>query len=155
MKYSRHLRLAFVLLERVLPDGAPLAGDLIEEFERRQSRLWLWWQVLAAIATACRRRPSDIRPLRLVDLQPTEAAERSRRMNLRVRRINLSASPLPGVGGLGLVALAFLVTAVLPGVWWALLASAIAGASIGLVVLARRRAASPPVPTIRPQLAPR
>lgn len=45
-------RLALALLARFAPDSAPLAGDLIEEFNRRQSRSWFWWQVLAVIVAA-------------------------------------------------------------------------------------------------------
>ena len=99
-------RLALALLERCISDGSPLAGDLIEEFERRQSIVWFWWQVLAAIAIASFNQPGEIRPLQLVDLQPADAVERSRRMmRSECRAVNLSASPLSGVGGLGLLVL--------------------------------------------------
>jgi len=77
--------------------------------------------------------------LRLVDLQPNDALERSRRMSLRFGTVNLTASPLPGVGGLGLVALAILVTMVMPGAWWALLASVLGGILLGVGMIARRR----------------
>jgi hypothetical protein len=129
-------RLALALLERFDPDGAPLAGDLVEEFARRQSVAWFWWQVLAAIAIASFNRPAEIRPLQLVDLQPADAVERSRTIRLRTRRVNLSASPLSGVGGLGLLVLAFHITAVAPGAWWVLLASALAGVLIGITLIA-------------------
>jgi hypothetical protein len=129
-------RLALALLERFDPGAAPLAGDLVEEFARRQSIAWFWWQVLAAIAIAAFNRPAEIRPLQLVDLQPADAVERSRTIHLQTRRVNLSASPLSGVGGLGLLALAFHITAVAPGAWWILLASALAGVSIGITLIA-------------------
>lgn len=132
-------RLALRLLEHAAPDGAPLAGDLVEEFQRGHSRVWFWWQVVAAIWIATSRRSKDIRPLKLVDLQPSDAAERSRRMSIRFRPVNLTASPLYGVGGLGLVALSLLVTLVVPGVWWLLLASSLAGALLGIVMIAMRR----------------
>jgi hypothetical protein len=73
-------RPALALLECLVPDSAFLAGDLAEEYQRRQSRCWLWWEVLGAIAIAWCTRPDAIRPLRLVDLQPADAVERTRRM---------------------------------------------------------------------------
>jgi hypothetical protein len=149
---TRHTpRLALALLELFVPDSAPLAGDLLEEFERRQhSRGWLWWQVLAAIATASFERPAEIRPLRLVDLQPAEALECSRRIGLRFRPVNLSASPLSEVGGLGLVVLAFLITTVMPAAWWVLLVSTLAGAVLSIIIIAARRTWPQPTTTIRP-----
>jgi hypothetical protein len=141
-------RLALALLERCIPDGSPLAGDLIEEFERRQSIVWFWWQVLAAIAIASFNQPAEIRPLQLVDLQPADAVERSRRMmSFDCRAVNLSASPLSGVGGLGLLVLALHVTVVAPGAWWMLLGSALAGVLIGIGLIARH-AKSPEGATI-------
>jgi hypothetical protein len=124
-------RLALALLERLVPDNAPLAGDLVEEFERRQSSAWFWWQVLAALVAAASDRPAEIRPLQLVDLQPLDALERTDRWRRQVRPVNLSASPLSGIGGLGLVVLACLVTVVVPGAWWALLASMLGGVVLG------------------------
>lgn len=136
MKPSRPPRLALALLERLVPDSAPLAGDLVEEFERRQSRAWFWRQVLAASLTASFARSGEIRPLRLVDLQPADALERSRRWSLRFRPVNLGGSV--GVGGLGLAVLAVLVTLTVPGIWRLLLASTLAGVLVGIVLIARR-----------------
>lgn len=131
-------RLALALLERFVPDGEPLAGDLVEELERRRSTAWFWFQVLAAIATASLARRGEIRPLRLVDLQPADAVERARRASIRFNRVNLSASPVSDVGGLGLVVLGSLVTIVMPAAWWLLLASALAGVLLGLAIIAVR-----------------
>ena len=131
-------RLALALLERFVPDGEPLAGDLVEELERRRSTAWFWFQVLAAIATASLARRGEIRPLRLVDLQPADAVERARRASIRFNRVNLSASPVSDVGGLGLLVLGSLVTIVMPAAWWLLLASALAGVLLGLAIIAVR-----------------
>jgi hypothetical protein len=131
-------RLALALLERLVPDSEPLAGDLLEEFERRQSVLWLWWQVLGASATALFARSVEIRPLRLVDVQPADALERSRRMSLRFPPVNLTASPIAGVSGLGLVIFAGLVTMFAPAAWWLLVASALAGVLLGILIIAWR-----------------
>jgi hypothetical protein len=137
---NRHApRLALALLEHIVPNSASLAGDLLEEFGRRQSRLWLWWQVLAAIVTAFLQRPDEIRPLRLVDVQPADALERSRRTTRLFRPVNLSASPLSDVGGLGIVVLACLLTTVMPAAWWVVLSSMCGGAMLGLVIIATRR----------------
>jgi hypothetical protein len=132
-------RLALELLERFGPDSAPLTGDLVEEFARRQSRTWFWWQVVAIIAIALFKRPDVIRPLQLVDLQPSDAAERSRRLAVRFHPVNLTASPLHGIGGLGLVALSLLLTMVIPGAWWLLLACMLAGVVLGIIMIAMHR----------------
>lgn len=132
-------RAPIALLEWLVPDAAPLAGDLVEEFEHRQSVLWLWWQVLAAIVALLFDHPLEIRPLRLVDDQPLDAMERTRDWNRRFRNINLSASPIPGVGGLGLLVLCVLVTMVMPGAWWGLLGSTVAGVALGVGLIASRR----------------
>jgi hypothetical protein len=142
-------RVALALLERFVPDSGPLAGDLIEDFERRQSSPWFWWQVLAAVSTAWFERPAEIRPLRLVDVQPADALERSRALNLRFRPVNLSASPSSGVGGLGLVVLAFHLSIVTPGAWGLLLASTLTGLSLGIVIIVSRRKPPKAATTIR------
>ena len=132
-------RVALALLERFAPDSEPLAGDLVEEFERRPSIVWFWVQVLAAIAAGWGTCADEIRPLRLVDLQPADALERTRRLSLRFPSVNLSASPVTGVGGLGLVILASLVTRVSPTMWSLLLVSALAGCALGVVMIVARR----------------
>jgi hypothetical protein len=143
-------RLALALLERLVPDSEPLAGDLVEDFEQRKSTVWFWLQVLAAVATASFARQIEIRPLRLVHLQPADALERSRRMNLRFRSVNLSGSPVSGVGGLALVICASLVTVVVPGAWWLLLASVLAGVMLAIVTIAMRGGTSTPGPKSGP-----
>ena len=139
MRDRRAPRLALALLERFVPDSEPLAGDLVEEFERRPSTVWFWVQVLAAVAAGWGARTDEIRPLRLVDLQPADAVERTRR-SLRFPSVNLSASPVAGVGGLGVVILACLVTLVMPAAWWLLLASTLAGCALGVVMIIARDA---------------
>jgi hypothetical protein len=140
-------RFALALLERFVPGSEPLAGDLVEAFHHRPSRAWFWIQVLAAIAmhawralsTGLGRGACEIRPLRLVDVQPADAAERARRFALRFPAVNLSASPVAGVGGLGLAIFGGLMTIAAPGAWWLLGASAVAGGALGGVMIAARR----------------
>ena len=148
---DRHApRLALALLERLVPDSEPLAGDLVEEFEGRPSTVWFWVQVLAAIAAAAwGARNAEIRPLQLVDLQPADAVERTRRMTLRFPSVNLSASPVSGVGGLGFVIFAGLTTMFMPAAWWLLLASALAGCALGIAMIVVRERAQQKGPVIR------
>lgn len=131
-------RVAIALLERFVPDCEGLTGDLLEDFERRHSSLSLWWQVLAALAASRLQRDPEIRPLHLVDLQPVDAVQRARQWHARFERVNLSASPVAGVGGLGLVALASYVTVLVPGTWWLLAASVLTGVVLGIALIAVR-----------------
>jgi hypothetical protein len=132
-------RLALALLERVVPGSASMAGDLVEEYRRRPSRWRVWREVLAAIAIAWRERDDEIRPLRLVDLQPTDAVERTRRIALRLEPINLIASPLAGTGGLTTAVLVLIMTFVMPGAWWLIAIGLFAGVGLGAVLIAVHR----------------
>ena len=80
-------------------------------------------------------RAAEIRPLRLVD-----GVVASDDRHMRVRQdwptVNLTASPIHGVGGLGLVALAVLITVSASGTWWIALGVVLSGFAIGLVRLA-------------------
>ena len=115
-------RLAVALLRRFLPDNEALAGDLLERYEVTHSRLWFWREVLAAIVIRALQQRDRDRPL--------------------PRHVNLTASPLPGIGGLGLVALLVLVRVVSHGLlWWIALPAISGGVALGvtLVLLRRRR----------------
>ena len=132
-------RLALALLERFVPDSEPLAGDLVEAFAAHPSTMWFWGQTLGALVTAAwAARTGEIRPLRLVEVQPADAIERTRRFGLRFPAVNLTASPLPGVGGLGLAIFAGLVTLFTPAAWWALFGTAVAGCALSGVLIVRR-----------------
>ena len=144
MMTRRPPRLAMRLLDYFLPDNEPLTGDLLEEFERRQSSWWLWRQVVAAILATPRARPGDA-PGRLGLLDPNVAAALpASRPPLR-RRLNLTASPIHGIGGLGLVALAFLITVAAPGTWLVMIAIVLSGSLLGIVLaVIRHRAGHAP-----------
>ena len=131
-------RLAMWLLTRFVYDDEPLTGDLLEEFQLRQSRWWFWRQTLAAITAASSRRSREIRPLRLVDGDPGPRFDSPR--DLPRRTVNLTASPIPDVGGLGLLALAVLITLTAPGAWWLVLIAAVGGIVLGIgwIALDRR-----------------
>ncbi len=132
-------RFALALLERLVPGSACMSGDLIEEYERRPSRWRVWREVLAAIAIARFERMDDIRPLRLVDLQPSDAIERTRGLDRLVKSVNLAGSPLPGIGGLGLAVLLLLMTLVMPAAWWLFVVAMFGGTVLGVVMIAMHR----------------
>jgi hypothetical protein len=139
-------RLPVALLHRFLDDNEPLAGDLLEGFAARQSRLWFWRQVLLAIAIRLFQHRDQERPLGLAG-HSFVPAERGRNVE-HPRRINLTASPLPDVGGLGLVALGVLVALVRPAVLWIFLPAILGGVAFGLTMaIIRRRVALSGPPT--------
>ncbi len=144
MMTRRPPRLAMRLLDYFLPDNEPLTGDLLEEFERRQSRCWFWRQALAAILSTSRVRFTDARaPLGLIERDVPAALPRSM-FPLR-RDVNLTASPIHGVGGLGLLALAFLVSVATPGAWLIMVAIVLSGSLLGVVLaVIRHRAGHAP-----------
>ncbi|HEY0874387.1 MAG TPA: hypothetical protein VGD94_13025 [Vicinamibacterales bacterium] len=133
-------RLAVALLHRFLDENEPLAGDLLEGFAIRQSRLWFWRQVLCAIVLESFRRRDLGHPLGLAD--DPSPVERPR--NFKPRRINLTASPLPDVGGLGLVVFGVLVAIVRPEILWLLVPAVLGGVALGVTMAIVRRPSSGP-----------
>ena len=108
-------RVAVTLLEAFCRDEA-LAGDVLEEFERRQSRWWLWRQVAVVVLLGL--------PYGITRYRPTRRP-----------------MPLP-IGGFGVLAVGILITFVSPGAWWLIGLGAAGGAVIGCVmVLAGRKRA--------------
>jgi uncharacterized protein (TIGR03435 family) len=132
-------RLAIAVLERLVPDSDALAGDLLEEFARRRSLTWLWSQVLACSAHALLHRSDEIRPLKLVDLQPADAIERWRQLSLERMRVNVTPSPLQGVGGVTLAVVVVVLAEIASLLWWVVLASMVAGTVLGLLLIRRHR----------------
>ena len=61
----------------------------------------------------------------------------------REPRINLSGGPVPGIGGLSIVALVFHVALVSPQFLWLPVFGLIAGSLVGAALFARRRIANP------------
>ena len=132
-------RLAIAVLEHFVPDRVALAGDLLEEYERRRSLTWLWVQVGAAVATALCDRSDEIRPLKLVDLQPVDAVERSRRLSLHAMQTTVTPGPLHGVGGVTLAVVVVVLVEVASQLWWVVLASIVVGTMLGLLLIRRHR----------------
>jgi len=54
--------------------------------------------------------------------------------------INMSGIPVSGVGGLGLVAVAFLMTLVFPEAWWLVAIGALGGGVLAAAMIFARRA---------------
>jgi hypothetical protein len=139
MKTSNPPWLAVALLQHAAGSNEPLVGDLLEQFAVRRSRFWFWRQVLFAIVVSLRRRDVNNRPLHLTDEAWGLYADGTR-TRTQPKRINLSASPLPDVGGLGLVVLLMIVTMVRPEALWLVLSAVLGGGVLGIVlVLVRRR----------------
>jgi len=141
MKDIQPPRLAMALLQRIAADNEPLVGDLLEEFGARQSRVWFWRQVLHVLLIGSLRNGREVRPLKLVEHPSALQARRpDDRFRVGPKPVNLSGSPIPGIGGLGLIALGTLVTVVSPQFWWVALVTILAGLLFGIVrVLLRRR----------------
>jgi hypothetical protein len=132
-------RLAVALLHRCLHDHEPLAGDLLERFARGQSRVWFWRQVLYAIVIHLFQSHDAERPLGLADQRFFVPAADGRIQ--QPRRVNLTASPLPHIGGLGLAALSGLVLLVRPEAGWLFVPALAGGVAFGLTLaMIRRRA---------------
>jgi hypothetical protein len=137
---ARAPRLALALLDRFAPGNEPLAGDLLEEYERGRSSLWLWRQVLAAIIISAFRAPREVSVLKLADSSSAVPPPRVSRSDPLPRSVNLSASPVSGIGGLGILAIALLISLVAPQIWWVLLIAVAGGALLGAAwILLRKR----------------
>ena len=144
MKTSKSMqppRFTFWLLQHILTDNESLLGDLFEESGAGRSRAWLWREVLFAVMSHAVRDERTERPLGLF-LGPLSLAPVGPAVTApdHTRRANLSGGPVPGIGGLSLVALAIIVTLVSPQIWWLAGAWVVAGCLVGLaLVLVRRR----------------
>jgi hypothetical protein len=148
MRHRTPPRLAVAFLNRFGPNDDGLVGDLIEDFEAGRSRLWFWKQAGLAAFGETLRPDREIRPLRLVEDHPPLGfiGSRVKAMPSARRMVNLTASPLAGIGGLGLATLALLITWIVPEVWWIAGASMLAGAAAGIVLVAANRRRRDPSP---------
>ena len=112
--------------------------QLIEDFARPRSRSWFWRQALLAVAVSGFRDRREVRrfPLGITEL-PGQEPEVQR--IVLPASINITASPIPHVGGLGLVTLIGLMVAVRPEVAWLVLFSVAVGIVLGVTMAAVRR----------------
>ena len=134
---SRVLRLALWLLGHLASRNEPLAGDLVEQFRVRRSALWLWSQLLLAIAMGSFRQPRTPAALNLTQLDPI-VLEWLVAKKLTPRRVTMS-SPVEGVGGLGMMLMGFLLSTVVPDVWYFVMGGIVCGLTLGMTLAYRRR----------------
>ena len=128
---------ALWLLGHLARRNEPLAGDLVEQFRDGRSSAWLWAQILCAIAMGEFRQPHVPVALNLAPIDPI-VAEWLVSRRLTPRRVNLN-SPVEGVGGLGLMMLGFLLSSVVPDVWWFVIGGIVCGLALGTMLAYRRR----------------
>lgn len=132
-------RLAAALLNRIADRNEALAGDLLEGYQLRRSRVWFWTQLIGAILNGSFRPTGEIRPLRLVEA-PTWQAPRENFDVLRARlNRRLGGTPAVGIGSLGIVALMVLMSLVSPALWMLVLLGMLSGVTAGLIRVAIRR----------------
>ena len=140
MKASHPPQLAIALLRRFVADSEPLVGDLIERFAVSPSRVWFWRQTLLAMVFRPARDPEH--PLVLGEHSRFDTAGIVRTKPL-VRHVNLTGSPIPGIGGLGLVALGVIVALARPNAWLIFLPAIAGGVILGaaMVIVRAKRGA--------------
>jgi uncharacterized membrane protein len=111
---------AVALLQVFCRDEA-LVGDILEEYEFRRSRAWLWRQVGVAVIFSL--------PYGMV--RPARYAPKMQ---------------MP-IGGLGFVTIVALITIVAPGAWWFVAAGAMGGIAlaVALVMSTRHRVMHEPM----------
>jgi hypothetical protein len=131
-------RLALWMLERVARGNEPLVGDLVEECRTRPLRLTLWRELLHATMHRSNDTDLDAYPLRLSAARSVLPTER-RSVSRPARTINLSGGPVPGIGGLSVIALASLLTAMNPHIWWLAAYSLLGGCLVGVVLATMRQ----------------
>ena len=132
-----HARPALWLLGRLADRNEPLAGDLIEQFRGGRSVLWLWGQLLFAMAMGSFRHPRVPVALNLTPIDPV-VAEWLMSRRLPPRRVTLS-SPVEGVGGLGMMMMGILLSTVVPDVWWFVMGAIVCGLVLGMALAYTRR----------------
>jgi hypothetical protein len=135
-------RLAGVWLHRLALDNEPLAGDLVEEFRRRQSRLWLWRQLIAALVMQALYAPHPPVSLNLTPTDPVVAEWLMWKRLDRKRHVSLTGTGIEGVGGLTMVMLGVMMSMVVPAIWWFVVGGIGAGVLLGIAKLRARSSQS-------------
>ncbi len=134
---SRVSHPALWLLGQLAHRNEPLAGDLVEQFRRGRSAPWLWSQLLLAIAMGSFRQARGPVALNLTPIDPI-VAEWLVSRRLTPRRVSMS-SPVEGVGGLGMMMMGFLLSTVVPDVWWFVMGGITCGLGLGMTLAYKRR----------------
>lgn len=142
-------KLALSVLNRLALDNAPLAGDLLEEFRRgKRSSLWLWHQLLQAMLRHALYAPHPPVALNLTPIDPVVAEWLMEKRLYKRKRVNLTGSGVEGIGGLTMVILGFMVSMVIPAVWWFVVGGLAAGALCGVAMVKLQRQVFTPVKPI-------
>ncbi len=131
-------KLANVLLQWLALDNEPLAGDLVEEFRRRRSRLWLWRQLIVALVMQALYAPHPPVSLNLTPVDPVVAEWLMSKRLDKKKQVNLTGSGVEGIGGLTMVILGFMTSMVLPAIWWFVVGGIGAGVLLGVVKVRSR-----------------
>jgi hypothetical protein len=135
MKNLEPPRLANALLHRLALDNEPLAGDLLEEFRTRRSQVWLWRQLIAALVMQALYAPHPPVSLNLTPVDPVVAEWLMSKRLDRKKTVNLTGTSIEGIGGLTMVVLGFLMSSVIPAVWWFVLGGIVSGIVLGLALV--------------------
>ena len=128
-------RLALAVLDRLALDNEPLAGDLLEDFQKRRSRLWLWRQLLFAIVMQALYAPHPPVSLNLVPVDPVVAEWLMAKRLAKPKRVNLTGTSVEGIGGLTMVILGLITTFTVPAIWWFVIGGIAAGIVCGIAML--------------------
>jgi hypothetical protein len=139
MMESTPSRLALILLRRLARTDAPLAGDLVEMYGAGRSRRWLYAQLLTALAIRRRSAAFVPPPLGLAPPDWMPARRRPPGDIADAMAVNMTGSPVHGVGGLGLLALGVLVSVAQPLAWLFPLYAFSGGILLGAVMVVRTR----------------
>ena len=145
MTTTRPPRIAIALLRWLTSDNEALLGDVVEQYQARPSRLWLWNQVLWAAflrpgnpgdaASATDGSLFKLNPIAHPATRPIMPA-----VNLPPVRINVSGIQAEGIGGLGLLSVIIVITLVMPAAWWLAVMGVVGGIVLGgLLVMTHRR----------------
>lgn len=134
-------RLGAVILHRLADRNEALAGDILEGFRIKQSRLWFWRELAGAILTGAFRRSIEVRPIKLVEFPSLPPAhEDFAAKRIRLQTLGLSASPVSGISGWSIVTLIMLISALEPALWVMLAMGMGVGIAVGIGrVIYRRR----------------
>jgi len=138
-------RLALAVLDRLALDNEPLAGDLLEEFKKRRSRLWLWRQLLFAMVMQALYAPHPPVSLNLTPVDPIVAEWLMSKRLEKPKRVNLTGTSVEGIGGLTMVILGFITTFTVPAIWWFVVGGIAAGIVCGVTMVKLQRQVFRPV----------
>ena len=137
MTDSRTPRFALWVLRRLGVDNEWLAGDLLEEYSGSDARTCGCGAKSSARLSRGPNRVRDTGPLNVAGPRVVRSARPS--TSLERPRIDLSGGPVPGIGGLTVVALVFQTAVVSPQLLWLPVVGLAAGSLVGVALVVRRR----------------